>query len=93
MGQNRNRDKREAVRETERARDIFTALWIPDEFMTRVETDDDWYLMCPNTCPGLVDAYDKIDNLDFTYLYNNYIKEGKFIKKIKARELFSKIIE
>jgi ribonucleotide reductase alpha subunit len=31
-----------------RARDIFTALWIPDNFMRAVETGADWYLFCPN---------------------------------------------
>jgi len=85
--------KKNTGAETERARDIFTALWIPDEFMRRIESNDDWYLMCPNNCPGLIDAYDKPNNLEFSDLYNKYVEEGNFIKKIKARELFSKIIE
>ena len=85
--------KKNTGAETERARDIFTALWIPDEFMRRIEKDDDWYLMCPNNCPGLIDAYDKPNNLEFTDLYNKYVKQGKYIKKIKARDLFAKIAE
>jgi branched-subunit amino acid transport protein len=30
-----------------RARDLFTALWIPDLFMKRVEEEGIWSLMCP----------------------------------------------
>ena len=40
-------------KEEMRARDLFTALWIPDLFMKRVEAEGDWSLMCPNECPGL----------------------------------------
>ena len=31
-----------------RARDLFTALWIPDNFMRAVREGGDWYLFCPN---------------------------------------------
>jgi ribonucleoside-diphosphate reductase alpha chain len=31
-----------------RARDLFTALWIPDNFMRAVKESGDWYLFCPN---------------------------------------------
>jgi ribonucleotide reductase alpha subunit len=40
-----------------RARDLFTALWIPDLFMKRVKDNGDWSLMCPNECPGMSDTY------------------------------------
>ena len=71
-----------------RARDLFYALWVPDLFMETVEKDGDWYLMCPNVCPGLPDVYgDK-----FNELYNKYIQEGKYVKKIKARDLWKAII-
>ena len=36
-----------------RARDLFLALWVPDLFMKRVETNSKWTLMCPHNCPGL----------------------------------------
>lgn len=51
--------------ETEnRTRDLFSGLWIPDEFMRRVETDEKWSLMCPNNCPGLSDVFgDEFDHL------------------------------
>ena len=31
-----------------RARDLFTALWLPDNFMKAVKDNTDWYLFCPN---------------------------------------------
>jgi ribonucleoside-diphosphate reductase alpha chain len=81
--------KKNTGAETERARDIFTALWIPDEFMRRVENNEDWYLMCPNLSPGLNEVYgDK-----FSELYYKYITDGKYIKKIQAKELLHKIME
>jgi len=33
-----------------RTRSLNTALWIPDEFMKRVEQDQDWYLFDPHEC-------------------------------------------
>ena len=75
--------------EEEKARDLFYALWIPDAFMRAVEKNDDWYLMCPNQCPGLTNAYGK----DFDELYFKYVREGKYIKKVKARDdVWSSII-
>lgn len=47
-----------------RARDLFYALWIPDEFMRRVEENKMWSLMCPNQSLGLSDVYgDEFDKL------------------------------
>ena len=72
-----------------RARDLFTALWIPDLFMKRVEAEGDWSLMCPNECPGLSDCH----SAAFEALYESYEAEGRYRKKIKARELWAAIIE
>ena len=76
-------------KEEMRARDLFTALWIPDLFMKRVEAEGDWSLMCPNECPGLSDCHSDA----FEALYIKYESEGKFRKQIKARELWAAIIE
>jgi ribonucleoside-diphosphate reductase alpha chain len=76
-------------KEEMRARDLFTALWIPDLFMKRVEAEGDWSLMCPNECPGLSDCHSE----EFEALYQKYESEGKFRKQIKARELWAAIIE
>ena len=75
--------------ETDRARDLFLALWIPDKFMEAVVSDSDWYLMCPDECPGLQDVWGD----DFNSLYEKYISEGKYRSSIKARKLWRKIIE
>jgi ribonucleoside-diphosphate reductase alpha subunit len=74
--------------EEERARDLFYAMWMPDLFMEKVENNEDWYLMCPDKCPGLPDVYGE----DFNKLYNKYVNENKYIKKIKAREVWEAII-
>jgi ribonucleoside-diphosphate reductase alpha chain len=76
-------------KEEMRARDLFTALWIPDLFMKRVEAEAEWSLMCPNECPGLSDCHSE----EFEKLYTRYESEGKFRKQIKARELWAAIIE
>jgi len=75
--------------ETERARDLFLAVWLPDLFMKRVDEDGDWYLMCPNECPGLPDVWGD----DFEKLYNKYIAEGKFRLKIEARKIMKSILD
>jgi ribonucleoside-diphosphate reductase alpha chain len=76
-----------------RARDLFLALWIPDLFMKRVETDGNWSLFSPDQVPGLIDAYDSPDKKAFTELYERYEAEGKALKTIKARELWEKVLD
>jgi ribonucleoside-diphosphate reductase alpha chain len=72
-----------------RARDLFYAMWVPDLFMKCVEEDSDWYLMCPDECPGLDDAYGK----DFEELYNKYVTEKRYKSVIKAQEIWRKILD
>jgi ribonucleoside-diphosphate reductase alpha chain len=81
--------KKPTGKEELRARDIFLALWIPDLFMKRVEANADWTLMDPNQQPGLADVY----GAEFETLYNKYEQEFPNLKRIKARELMTKIIE
>jgi ribonucleoside-diphosphate reductase alpha subunit len=75
--------------EEERARDLFYALWIPDLFMERVKNNDVWSLMCPDTCVNLTSTYGD----EFNKLYLEYENSGKFIKQIKARQVWDAIIE
>jgi ribonucleotide reductase alpha subunit len=75
--------------ETERARDLFLAVWISDLFMKQVESDGDWYLMCPDKCPGLTDVYGD----EYDKLYWQYVHENKFNKKIKARDVMKAILD
>lgn len=72
-----------------RARDLNLAIWAPDLFFKRVESDDDWSLMDPNISKGLSDVYGE----DFEKLYTKYENENKFVKKVKARDIWSKILE
>jgi ribonucleoside-diphosphate reductase alpha subunit len=75
--------------EEQRARDLFYALWIPDEFMRRVKNDEMWTLMCPDQCKGLSDTYGE----DFDILYKHYEKEGKGLRQVKARKVWFKILD
>ena len=75
--------------ETERARDLFLAVWLPDLFMKRVEENGDWYLMCPDESPGLADVWGE----NFEKLYNKYIDEGKFRGKLEARKIMQAILD
>jgi len=72
-----------------RARDLFYALWIPDLFMERVESNGDWTLMSPDECRGLYEAYGD----EFKALYEKYEREGKGRKTVKAQDLWFEILE
>lgn len=71
-----------------RARDLFYALWVSDYFMECIEKNQDWYLMDPDQSFGLNEVYGD----EYTELYKKYVTEGKYMKKIKARELWEHII-
>jgi len=75
--------------ETERARDLFLALWISDLFMKQVESDGDWYLLSADNCPNLNEVYGD----DYDKLYWEYVNQNKFRSKVKARKLWSHILE
>jgi ribonucleoside-diphosphate reductase alpha chain len=79
-------------KEEMRARDLFLAMWTPDLFMQRVESDGDWSLFSPDEAPGLSDAYDSPEDKSFTRLYEQYEQEGKARKVIKARKLMDAIL-
>lgn len=81
--------KKNHGKEEMRARDLFFAMWISDLFMKRVEADGEWSLFCPHECPGLADAYGD----EFEKLYEKYEREGKARKKIKAQQLWFRILE
>ena len=72
-----------------RCRDLFTAMWIPDLFMKRVEEDGEWHLMCPHESPGLPDVY----GLKFNELYQKYVDQGRFRKCVKARAVWEAILK
>jgi ribonucleoside-diphosphate reductase alpha subunit len=72
-----------------RCRDLFTAMWIPDLFMQKVEADQEWHLMCPNECPGLPDVYGE----KFNELYRMYVAQGRFKRKVRARDVWDAVLK
>ena len=72
-----------------RCRDLFTAMWIPDLFMEKVEKDEEWHLMCPSESPGLPDVYGE----EFNELYRTYVAQGRFKKCVKARTVWDAILK
>ena len=72
-----------------KARDLFYALWIPDLFMNRVKSNEQWTLMCPDECPGLSDVYGE----EFETLYTKYEAEGKGRATVSARDLWFKVLD
>lgn len=76
-------------KEERRARDLFLALWIPDLFMERVETNGDWSLFSPSEVSGLHEVYGK----EFVDKYTAAEQAGKARKTVKARDLWAKILE
>jgi ribonucleoside-diphosphate reductase alpha chain len=76
-----------------RARDLFTALWIPDNFMRAVKDNEEWYLFCPNDIikegiKPLQECYGE----EYEKNYQLAIDAG-IGKKVKAQEIWSKVIE
>uniref|UniRef100_A0A8C5A6J1 Ribonucleoside-diphosphate reductase n=1 Tax=Gadus morhua TaxID=8049 RepID=A0A8C5A6J1_GADMO len=81
--------KKNTGKEEQRARDLFYGMWIPDLFMERVESNQDWSLMCPSDCPGLDECWGE----EFEKLYTGYEKQGKAKRVVKAQQVWYAIIE
>ena len=76
-----------------RTRTANTAVWISDEFMKRVQNDDDWYLFDPLEVSDLNELYGK----KFSTRYNEYVAladagQMRMYKRITAREQFKSIL-
>jgi ribonucleoside-diphosphate reductase alpha chain len=76
-----------------RTHDMDTALWISDLFMKRAQADDEWTLFSPDEVPELTETYGDVFEKHYER-YEKMIQEGKIkvFKKIKARELWRKMI-
>lgn len=72
-----------------RARDLFYALWMPDLFMKRVESNGTWSLFCPHEAPGLADCWGE----EFEQLYEKYESENRARKTVKAQDLWFAILD
>ena len=71
--------------EDQRTRDLFTALFISDLFMKRVENNEDWSFF---NCPSLTEIYGE----EYEKKYIELEKQNLAIKTIKAREIWGRII-
>ncbi len=76
-----------------RTRTANTAVWISDEFMKRVQNDDDWYLFDPLEVSDLNELY----GAEFSKRYAEYVAMAesgqlRMFKKIGAREQFKAIL-
>ena len=81
--------KKNHGKEELRARDLFYAMWIPDLFMKRVESNSDWSLFSPDEAKDLHETYGE----EFEKLYEKFEKEGKARKTVKAQDLWFEILE
>lgn len=76
-----------------RARDLFTSIWLPDNFMNAVKNNSDWYLFCPNDIikAGLKPLQETYGD-EYESTYNRAVELG-LGKKVKAQNIWNKIIE
>jgi ribonucleoside-diphosphate reductase alpha subunit len=75
--------------EEARCRDLFSAMWIPDLFMKRVEEGGNWSLFCPDKAKGLSDVYGE----EFEALYTKYEEEGLANATVPATEVWKAILK
>jgi ribonucleoside-diphosphate reductase alpha subunit len=75
--------------EEARCRDLFSAMWIPDLFMKRVESGGNWSLFCPDTAKGLSDCYGE----EFEALYTKYEEEGLATSTVPAADVWKAILK
>jgi ribonucleoside-diphosphate reductase alpha subunit len=75
--------------EEARCRDLFSAMWIPDLFMKRVEEGGTWSLFCPDKAKGLSDVYGK----EFEALYTKYEEEGLANATVPAADVWKAILK
>jgi ribonucleoside-diphosphate reductase alpha chain len=76
-----------------RARDLFTSLWIPDNFMNAVRNNSDWYLFCPNDILNAgIKPLQECFGDEYEENYNKAVQMG-LGKKVSAQNIWNKIIE
>lgn len=74
--------------EARRTHNLNIANWIPDIFMRRVEADGPWSLFDPKIVPHFPDLYGD----EFEQAYIEAEEAGKYVKQIKARDLYAKMM-
>jgi ribonucleoside-diphosphate reductase alpha chain len=74
--------------EGRRTHHINLANWVPDLFMKRVESDEEWSLFDPHEVPELPDLY----GAAFEDAYAQAEAKGLARRKIKARDLYARMM-
>jgi ribonucleoside-diphosphate reductase alpha chain len=74
--------------EKQRARNLFTALWVNDLFMKRVATNSKWSLMCPHQCPNLTNTFGE----EFEALYQGYEEKKMYVEQVDALTIWNAIL-
>lgn len=79
--------------ERRRCHDLNTAAWVPDLFMKKILSNEDWYMFSPDETPELHELYGKA----YVKKYNFYVKKAKagklkLFKVVKAKDLFKKML-
>ncbi|GGM77097.1 ribonucleoside-diphosphate reductase [Dactylosporangium sucinum] len=72
--------------ESRRTHNLNLANWIPDEFMRRVEADEDWSLIDPSDAPQLPDLFGG----EFDEAYRAAEKHA--VRTVKARDLYGRMM-
>ncbi len=71
-----------------RTHNLNLANWVPDEFMRRVEADEQWSLIDPHAVPELPDLWGPA----FEEVYAAAERDGRFVRQVSARELYGKMM-
>ena len=74
--------------ENRRTHNLNLANWVPDLFMKRVEADAQWSLFDPKVMPDFCDLYGE----DFERAYAKAEKAKKFVKQVRARDLYARMM-
>ncbi|MFD8598777.1 ribonucleoside-diphosphate reductase subunit alpha [Kitasatospora sp. NPDC059646] len=74
--------------EARRTHNLNLAHWIPDEFMRRVNADQDWSLFSPADVPELVDLW----GAEFDEAYRKAELAGKAVRTIPAQTLYARMM-
>jgi len=85
--------KKNHGKEEMRARDLFYALWMNDLLMERIKNDGYWTLFCPNEIKNYNGTIlQELVGDDFKDAYEKLEEAGIGRAKVKARELWEKVL-
>ncbi len=75
--------------DSQRTHNLNLANWIPDLFMKRLEKDENWSLFDPKIVPHFIDTFGD----EFEAAYIKAEKEKLYVKQVKARDLYSRMMK